>query len=170
MSTFQHKLNILQVAEMNAIEIGANVEVQTENMEASALNSILAEILPFPKAEPRKETKRGRKRRKSAILTDEAEMSALRTEQESAARNKQKKKDNQEARMTKKILAAAAKKSKDASEPQPGCSTGKKPTRSSKKKAPADTESISGSGTAKKTKRGRPKKKQLTWTGKVSQT
>ena len=48
-------------------------------------------VRPYPKAEARKTTRKGRKKRKSAILTDTPVKEALRIEQEAAKAKKLKK-------------------------------------------------------------------------------
>ncbi|XP_043470932.1 uncharacterized protein LOC122504099 [Leptopilina heterotoma] len=79
--------------------------------ETVDLDKTLKEIHPYIKASPRKQTKRGRKR-KSAILTDSQEMAPLRAEQQALSEKKAKKAASKAAAVTRKILAEQTKKAK----------------------------------------------------------
>lgn len=64
------------------MEVAANVELP--NDEPVDLDRTVEEIPPYSKAAPRKPTNRGRKARKTAILTDPETMEALRAEQKAS--------------------------------------------------------------------------------------
>lgn len=86
-----------------------SVEEPAEDDREINFDAVLEKLHPFQKAAPRKSTNRGRKRRKTAILTDENEMETLRTEQEANARKKKEQMTAAAARAEKKILKRVSK-------------------------------------------------------------
>lgn len=94
------------------------------------LSATLQSIRAFPKAAPRQQTRKGRKRRKSAVLTDSPEMAELAAEQAESMREK---KGKPATRKTSKSTPATAprkrgrpKKNATQTEPQPSTSSGRK--------------------------------------------
>ncbi|XP_071577142.1 uncharacterized protein [Temnothorax nylanderi] len=94
------------------------------------LSTTLQSIRPFPKAAPRQQTRKGRKRRKSAVLTDSPEMVELAAEQ---AESMRKKKGKPATKKTSKSTPATAprkrgrpKKNATQTEPQPSTSSGRR--------------------------------------------
>ena len=81
---FEDEGNISAVSNDESGRTRASTE--PENLEV--LNSTLESVRPLPKAGPRKQTRRGRKHRKTAIVADSPEMKQSATEQ---AASKQKK-------------------------------------------------------------------------------
>ena len=65
------------------------------------------EVMPHPKAPPRKQNLRGRKRRHTAILTDSPERDAIYEEEKKREERKQKKVDrlSQKSKKMKKVYA-----------------------------------------------------------------
>lgn len=115
-------------------------------------NQTLQDIAPYPKAPPRVQSTRGRKKRRTAILTDDAVMKQLEDEQNAVAERKAKaaeRKVNAAARKVHKLAESLAKSMapKDKPKPKP------KPRISQKDKREA------GPSSGQKTTRGRPKKK-----------
>lgn len=115
------------------IENEAEPESTTASVSGSSvseLSSVVASVMPFPVAPPRKETTRGRKRRKTAILTSKETLEMLRAEELAAATKKAEAKKRAEAR------AAGRGRGRGGA----GCSTGSLPTPSGlgqpKKKPP----------------------------------
>lgn len=122
-------------------QVGAIFEVETT--DHIDLDATLEEVQPYPKAGPRKATKRGRKPRKTAILTDPQEMETLRAEQKAVADKKKKRCEAQTARAEKKTAKEVEKRVKAATkktvrpksvqkpiplEPQPSTSGPHRPT------------------------------------------
>jgi len=100
-----------------ATETSTSAKVKEE--PASSLSEInfestLESIQPFPKARPRKQTKSGRKVRKSSILTDDKSMELLRTEQRKVADKKSKILAAKAERVEKKTRKTIEKAIKEA--------------------------------------------------------
>lgn len=83
----------------------AEIPNEASNQADISAEAVLEHLRPFPKAPPRKFTNRGRKRRATAVLTDEEELKALRTEQEANAAKKEKQLSTAVARSEKKLLS-----------------------------------------------------------------
>lgn len=127
-----------------SIEVGSNIEVTSvDTPEPADCFETLKQIAPFPKAKPRIQSNRGRKTRKTAILTDAAVMAELRSEQDASANKKQKVIERKKIASEKKLMKMANILAKKMS--------------SSAKVSPADKPKAGTSG-AKTVRRGRPKK------------
>lgn len=131
------------------LEINMEVDEVENGLELVDLDSTLQEVNPYPKAPARKSTGRGRKARKSAVLTDEGEIENLRAEQQAVADNKAAQIAASIERVQKKVEKEASKKAKFAAKEE------------LKRKKIAVKEALKKAKEAKKLlgiKRGRPKK------------
>lgn len=139
----------------NDESIRSRASTEPENLEV--LNSTLESIRPLPKAGPRKQTRRGRKRRKTAIVTDSPEMKQLATEQAASKHKKKIAQTTPQVRGLGKSSATMNSAPKKRGRPrkagtttnvesQPltktGCSTGRtlRKRRSQKKQLPSESE------------------------------
>ncbi|XP_024867948.1 uncharacterized protein LOC112452119 [Temnothorax curvispinosus] len=87
-SSFRHKDQENIAAIMNTER--RNRSTLTETTYSKELSLTLETIQPFPKAAPRQQTRKERKRRKSAILTNSPEMTELAREQAEAKQKKER--------------------------------------------------------------------------------
>ena len=93
-------------ASVETVEPETNINKPTTSTVSGCqdeLRSTLQTIRPLPKAAPRQQSRRGRKRRKSAVLTDSPVMRRLSAEQ-TAARERREKKDFKKKKEIRKSL------------------------------------------------------------------
>ncbi|XP_071575280.1 uncharacterized protein [Temnothorax nylanderi] len=117
-------------AEQNKNEFDFTDSSMSRRDDTRNLSATLESIRAFPKAAPRQTTRKGRKRRTTAVLTDSPEMKELATEQAESKR----KKDEKSRKSTTKSTTTPRKRGrpqKNATqlEPQPSTSSGRKRSR-----------------------------------------
>lgn len=133
--------------QINEIDVSMNVEV-----EPADLDRTLEDIHPFQKAPPRQASSRGRKHRRSAIVTDDCETEALRKEQADRTEKKTELKERKVQREENKRLKQAEKNRKEEQKKQKQAEKNEVKSRRSKNKR-------------KKTKkRGKKAERAAAWT------
>lgn len=141
------------------IEVASNIEIASvdlnpiEPVDEPAFEETLLDIAPFPKAPPRKGPSKGRRTRKTAILTDDDIMEELRDQQKTTADKKAMFIERKKKTAEKKIMKLAETLAKTMTPKEKKASPIKK--KKAKSVSVGDRPGTSG---VKKASRGRPKK------------
>ena len=102
--------------------VGSHYNAVVEKSSQQPLTNVVTEeifspeeLMPHPKAPPKKQNRRGRKRRHTAILTDSRERDAIYEEEKKREERKQKKVDrlSQKSKKMKKVYSQDKKAVKD---------------------------------------------------------